>query len=461
MTKHIILIFCLLVLFWSCNKNEFLAKKPDESLLVPKTLEDLQAILDYSPVMNGGSNSFGGLDPVSGEVMSDNVFVQDNFLNIIPIELKNLYQWDDNLYRSGNGQQSIYDWDFGYRNILYSNTVLDGLDKISLSPDKKSKIDNLRGSALFYRAKMYFYLAQQYAQPYNPKTASSDKGVVIKTTSDINEKPVRVTNKETFEMIIGDLNEAYDLLPQIPTVKTRPSKAAVDALLSNIYLVMQDWEKSIEHASKCINSNYQLLNYNTLNKNLYNPFPTKFNDNPEVVFFSIMVFANTAYLLSRVDSTLLKQYSPKDIRRTFFFSAAEMFRAGYDPTNARFSGLAIDEIYLNRAEAYTRTGKVVDALSDVNKILENRIESNSFTPIAEQDQNELLKIVLRERRKELVWRGVRWRDLRRLNLLGENITVTRVINNQTKHLLPNDLRYTQLIPASVIGFNPNLEQSPR
>jgi len=57
---------------------------------------------------------------------------------------------------------------------------------------------------------------------------------------------------------------------------------------------------------------------------------------------------------------------------------------------------------------------------------------------------------LTERRRELIMRGLRWSDIRRLNLEGAGITQTRTANGKVHTLLPNDPRYALALPEDVI-----------
>jgi len=72
-----------------------------------------------------------------------------------------------------------------------------------------------------------------------------------------------------------------------------------------------------------------------------------------------------------------------------------------------------------------------------------------------------LEVILRERRKELIFRGLRWYDLKRLNLsAATSTTLSRTVAGQTYSLLPNSNAYVFPIPLDVIERG-GLEQNPR
>ncbi len=100
-------------------------------------------------------------------------------------------------------------------------------------------------------------------------------------------------------------------------------------------------------------------------------------------------------------------------------------------------------------------------MNDLNALLQKRFKTGFFVPLIAANSTEALNKILDERRKELIFRGTRWTDLRRLNKGGANITITRTLNGQTYTLAPNSLKYTYLIPTEVIGFNPNMAQNLR
>jgi hypothetical protein len=118
-------------------------------------------------------------------------------------------------------------------------------------------------------------------------------------------------------------------------------------------------------------------------------------------------------------------------------------------------------LYLIRAECYARAGNISSAMSDLNTLLKTRWVSGTYTDMTATTADEALGKVLIERRKELLMRGQRWTDLRRLNKDSRfAVTLQRVINGTTYTLPPNDLRYTLLIPYNVIQIS-GIQQNPR
>jgi len=164
---------------------------------------------------------------------------------------------------------------------------------------------------------------------------------------------------------------------------------------------------------------------------------------------------------ARVDTGLLALYNEGDLRKIVFFHAApevdgsQLFKGSYDGSDTGiFVGLTTGETLLIRAEAAVRLGKIEEALSSLNTLLNKRWSKNSFSPITETNPDRLLKIILQERRKELAFRGRRWADLKRLNLdASSSTTLKRIIEGRTYILEPNSLKYAIKIPKTVIDLS--------
>ncbi|WP_345949031.1 RagB/SusD family nutrient uptake outer membrane protein [Mucilaginibacter sp. PAMB04274] len=433
----------------SCKK--YLDAKPNQQQVVPSTLQDLQALLDNVLVMN---RSFSGI----GEAAADNYYVTLTDYNaLVTAEDKSLYIWQPDGVLP-NGQ-----WLASYQVVYYANQVLESLEQIAPAPTVQSQ--QIRGAALFFRAYAFFQLASVFSKPYYEQTAGNDSGIPIRLTADFNPVSVRSTNQQTYDRILADFKEAVPLLPQSSTYPSQPTKSAAYAVLARTYLAMGQYQMAGTYADSCLSLQPQLINFNTLSATSANPI-ARFNK--ETIFYA-MSGGSTLLVPSRckIDSTLYASYATNDLRRTIYFKSnnngSYAFKGNYDGSQSAtiFSGLATDEIYLIRAECYARAGQTAKALSDLNTLLQTRWKTGTFQPLQVTDASAALALILNERRKELIFRALRWTDLRRLNQEADlRITLKRNLGSALYQLPPQDLRYVFLIPQEVITTS-GIAQNPR
>jgi len=299
--------------------------------------------------------------------------------------------------------------------------------------------------------------------PYDPSTSRTDPGICLRLSPDFNIGTNRATVQQCYDQILEDLQTALDLLPSTSSYKTQPSKWAANALFARIYLAMRNYSKAFSYADACLLQNGVLTDYNTLNLSSFNISNTLLDED---IFHTSLV---GYYLLGRtraiIDSTLYNSYNQNDLRKTLFFfptNGSFRFRGSYDYNNNKFSGLATDEIYLIRAECNARAGNVVAAMNDLNTLLIKRWSNNgSWVPFTATDADDALRKILIERRKELIFRGLRWTDLRRFNKEDAfKKTLTRIINGITYTLTPNNIKYAVPIPPTEVQLS-GISQNPR
>ncbi|HEY8894561.1 MAG TPA: RagB/SusD family nutrient uptake outer membrane protein [Niastella sp.] len=452
--SKIILILIAGVALVSCKKT-WMEEKSNKNRDIPTSIKDFQAVLDHTSYMND-------YRPALGEVSADNYYVSDKMWPGYSTDNRNKYTWNKEIYTDQVTDNN--NWNFVWRGILQANVVLDGVDN---TEDVGSLAwNNIKGSAHFYRAEAFFDISQVFSRPYS-LTFPDAPGIPLRLSADPNIKSVRAGLQETYQQILSDLHTAANYLPVTALYKTRPSKPAAYALLSRVYLVMQDYSHALLYADSCLKLYDSLLDYNTLNASLTFPV-TAFNK--EVLFHSVMgneLYANFPI----VDTNLYKSYNVNDLRLKIFFKAnptngGMMFTGTYTGGIAGasrlnyFAGLATDEVYLTRAECYARAGNITDAMKDLNALMIKRFKTGTFVPFTANNTTEALNLILTERRKETIFRGLRWSDLRRLNSDGANITLTRKIDNQTYTLEPNSPRYALPLPPDVIQIT-GMEQNER
>jgi len=115
-----------------------------------------------------------------------------------------------------------------------------------------------------------------------------------------------------------------------------------------------------------------------------------------------------------------------------------------------------------RAECLARLGNKDAAMLDLNRLLAHRCRADAAgIPKQANSAEEALSQILDERRKELVFRGIRFPDVKRLNKEGANIVFKRQLDGVEYVLSPNDLRFALSIPEKVLERGPGIDQNLR
>jgi len=347
-------------------------------------------------------------------------------------------------------------------NVFRSNLVLSYIDNIERQPNDELLWKAAKGHAYFLRAKGFYSAVTHYALGYNPHTANTDLGIPLRLDPDFTTVSVRASIKDSYAQIIADFKASAEYLPVIPLHSTRPSLPAAYAFLARTYLIMQQYDSAKRYADLSLQLKNNLLDYNTVNAAAAFPFP-RFS-NPEIIYDCFSFTPNgIAYFTAKIDSFLYNSYATNDLRKTIFFVSNNNGTYGMKGSyvgGALFSGLATDEVYLIRSECRARTGDVNGALADLNALLVKRWKNGFFIPVTASNSADALAKILIERRKELLMRHLRWPDIKRLNIEGYNITLTRKLNGQNYTLTPNHPRFALPIPDDVIQVS-GMPQNPR
>ena len=148
-------------------------------------------------------------------------------------------------------------WGAAYYVISSANNVLANLE----GKGEVADLNNLKAECLFLRAFSHFDAVRTYAQPYCFTADASHPGVpVIIEPQDPSDMPARNTVAQVYQQIITDLLDAESLIaPDYKRAGAKNpasvvSKEAIQALLSRVYLYMENWAKAAEYATKVIDS---------------------------------------------------------------------------------------------------------------------------------------------------------------------------------------------------------------
>ena len=438
--------------------NGFLDVKPESAVSTPETLKDLRALLDNEDNMN---RHFPGLL----EMGTDDYFLDYSVFSSRRAFDQTVYLREaEPLFLTANMNQQ---WASSYQAVATANIVMESLERIK--EGNAAEREQLRGEAYFIRGYAFYHLAQLYAQPYDPEGDNASPGIPLRLSSDVSIPSTRGSVAETYEQIIADLTVSFDLLPEHVDYKTRPGKTAALAALARVYLSTEQYDLAFEMADDALNRYDRLIDFNELDIDASYPFEAF---NAETIYFGYsssgsLLLSNTR---ANIPESLYGSYNENDLRKyAFYFDSGDgliRYKGYYNGGRAAyFAGLATDELYLIRAECHARASRWEQAMADLNRLLETRWQVGTYVPFHADNQEDALRSILGERRKELIFRGVRWSDLRRLNR-DERFATTliRVIDDGTSSktytLPPNDLRYTHLIPQEVI-LRTGMQQNPR
>lgn len=427
--------------------EDFLNEKSDKKLAIPTTLADYQALLNYGDVSANYCTA--------GEVSSDDFYVTDANLNSLNYpQNKRLYSWLPE-YISMPYSSGYNEWFNCYKIIFVCNTVLDGIEK---NGTFGAEANNLKGQALAIRAFRLLDGAQVWAPAYNEQTANTDLGMVVRLNPDMTLPSVRSSVKQTYEQIISDLTAAIPLLPDVQPGPTLPTKAAAYGILARTYLFMGEYEKALLNAREAITRKNNLIDFNGLDPNASMPIPFTKTASEELIFRTIFSSEILRQPMAKISEALYGLYQENDLRKQIYFGKnadkSYYFRATH--TNSLSSlprGITTAELFLIIAESSARLNKMSEAAEALNHLLIKRWKKNTYFPYEFTDKDSALNIILTERRKELVFRGLRWPDLKRLNRDGANITLTRKVDGEMHTLPPNDPRYAIAIPEEVIELS--------
>lgn len=438
--KKLFFLPAFLVLITSCE--DFLGHPSSSALTIPVSLDDCEALLNDYTKMNGNY-------PTDGEASADNYYLTNENWQYLSTTERQMYIWGPQAY------PAYTQWLYPYQVIYNANLVSQTLSAITPASHEKERYEQIQGSAWFFRAYAYYELAQLFAPPYRINADNDALAIPLRLGADLDAPAPRATVGELYLQILADLEAAKPLLPEAPVLPTLPSVAAVNAMVARVSLTMGEYGKALDAATRAVDAGASLLDYNTIDDWGGASFE-RFN--PEVVFHSTMQYSGQlSPFTALVDSLLIGEYASGDLRKTLYFlpnyDGTFAFRGSYDGTmnGTLFNGLTTAELYLIRAESLVRLGNVDDARQVLETLLRYRWKDNIYHAPPQLTTEEMLQLILQERRKELVLRGVRWTDLRRLNQYpSSSVVIVREIEGMRYSLPPDDPRYTLLFPVEAI-----------
>lgn len=405
----------------------------------------------------------------------------------------------DPLINHGDAQSF---WTEIYRGIYSANKVIE-----SVPDDASQDLLQLKGEALFLRAKFHQDLVRVFSRPYTHGDPSSNLGVPLKKSTSQDELPPRSSVQETYDFIISDLKKAANLMTEDKD-PIFASKEVAWGYLSRMYLYMEENQMAIDYADSVLTSGrYELVSTENL-ADYYTMLP---ESNPETMLATKRVPAENlgkggisslyneigggwGEIPLSVPFVELIYQNPDDERISFIDPKyvrddnGDRIPDPEDPTgyqverrlgypkyfNVKYTGqsgipmlcspvqMRLAEMYLNKAEAHAKLGEDEEAIDNVNILRERAGLSGNqlYTTNDLHGYSKVIDVVLAERRLELFVEGHRSFDLFR-NERGVDRSYTHNEGWAGPQFIPHTSnRIVELIPERVMRLNPQIEQNP-
>jgi len=355
--------------------------------------------------------------------------------------------WQCNMNES-NGYNTVF-WRLYYQWIMNANgllEVLENTDVAALSGADKALYEQIKGEALMFRAFSHFQAVQTYADAYKAGGGNSQPGIPYRTVENRTGELARSTVEETYALINADLAEACSMLEgkNITALNHWSAKSAY-AIRARVAMAMHDYAAAANYAEKSIQlaeaEGGKLMDAS----NLYNGFADITSTTKEPLYAAmtqddqtIYFYSFYAYMSWNFSATAIRQGVKAINADTYdLMSETDLRRAWWDPTgemdvpltsfkktpyqNRKFTARAVSnavgdvaflrlsEMYLTAAEAYARGGNTAKAQEIFTKFQVTRDPAYA-------GGGDLIEEIMTSRRIELWAEGLRYFDLKRLNL---------------------------------------------
>lgn len=455
--KIIMYTVWMVLAFISCD--EFVeAGQPTNEITTEIVYQDnTTAISAMMGVYSELSNSSGFVDGSSGSIYVLSGLSSDEFIpvstDLTMAEFYNNSLLPQNTMVFGSLWQPIY-------NTIYKvNLVLEGLGTSNgLTIDIKKQLE---GEARFIRAFCYYHLVNLFGEV----------PLILDTDFESNRLAVKTGSNEIYQQIVADLRQAGNLLPDghddYEDERLRPNKWVAKALLSRVYLFMEQWQHAEEEASSVLSQSHLYQLQTDLNsvflansrEALWQIKPVRRANTEEAAIY-VPTRSNGSPLVVALSDELVQSLEENDQRKVHWIGTVTntlgqeyYYPFKYKNTNAQGTTteysmvIRLAELYLIRSEARLKLGDLNGTLADLN-IIRNRSGLQDY-PMGTSEA--LYKAIIEEKQLELFSEGHRWFDLKRSK------TVDETLQSLKPDWQPTDSWYP--IPQSELESNPNLTQN--
>lgn len=372
-------------------------------------------------------------------------------------------------------------WNACYAAIGVANQALGycgGPDSANYSAQK--------GEALLCRAYAHFMLVTLFAKAYDPATAGNDPGVPYITA--VSKTVFRKFDRSTVAAVYAHIEN--DLLTGLPLLqdnvygdapKFHFTMQAAHAFAARFYLFKRDYAKVVEHTTAVFGSTNPaalIRNQVKFYKMSYNQMIISYNNssNPANILLQEAPasrypgnYATCRYGFGtglRVKLFVGANVTGGDYAVTVYGASPQVLNFPKFGANINVMSLfSMDEVLLNRTEAYIRLKNYDAAIADLNTWVGNNVTdlnpaSKNVTPKKMTNfygtslDSSMLQTTLDFKRITYLQEGLRWLDILRLNI---PVTHTGSADFNTILVAGDKRRLLQLPPEALdagMALNP-------
>jgi len=372
-------------------------------------------------------------------------------------------------------------WRYYYRIIRGANTVIDGLGGNDAVLDN-DEAKYIMGQAKTMRAYGYFYLANLFANKYDPSAYILPLYTDTKTPN----LPLSKT-EDVYKLIVDDLKESIDLLDGFTRdAKNEVDKTVAQSLLAYAYASMGDWPNSAIYSDAVIQSGaYTIMDrdevvggFNDVNTSGWiwgvditlesNLDLVSWWGQVDIFTYSYAAVGDT----KTIDDGLYGKIKPNDIRKKQFLNDPNHkyyltpYNKFYDPDReymhqrsvvTDYVYMRVSEMYLLNAEANAHNGNDAKAKEVLKELLSNRFEKSSdYAYVDGLSGQSLIDEIYFQTRIELWGEGKSYLAMKR-----NHAKITRGSNHfyySGESFQYDDDKLTFEIPQSEVQNNPNISE---